>query len=258
MQIVADSHVHIYPNFISRGLFPAIAARMDALAGGPHVNILCLAERRGSDWFKSAKKGKLSAAGDFSVETLASDEVGIIISSGDASPIYVMAGRQIVTRERLEILALVCDAKTGDGLPARDVVSAVLDEGGIPVVSWAPGKWSLGRGAVVKDLLERMGPGRLLVGDSAIRPKSWAEPSLMSFARGLGITVVAGSDPLPLDGEEKYIGSYCSRFDCELDRSRPAAAVREFLRSEGAVTASVGGRCSLLAMMSRLVRLRFG
>lgn len=52
-----------------------------------------------------------------------------------------MAGRQIVTAEKLEVLALGTDLDIDDGRPIREVLSLVTENGGLPVIPWGAGKW---------------------------------------------------------------------------------------------------------------------
>jgi len=257
MHVIADTHVHVYPRFVCAGLFSSISARMDRLAGGKeHVNALFLAERRDCNWFRDARAGNFDRRDQYSVELPAGDANTVVISGRGMSPLYVMAGRQIATSERLEVLALLCDADLPDGKPVVDIIRAVFDCGGLPVLAWAPGKWSLGRSSIVEKLVEAGVPGMLLVGDSAIRPQSWREPFLMRKARNRGLTILCGTDALPLAAEEQYIGTYCSAWDGEFDPLRPSLSMRQVLTSANSHIEQAGGRCNTLAALWRLMRLR--
>ena len=169
-----------------------------------------------------------------------------------------MAGRQVVTRERLEVLALLCDTEIADGMPVRDVINAVVACGGVPVLSWAPGKWMLGRYAVVSALLAKEMSNQLLVGDSAVRPQTWREPRLMRLARSRGFTIVSGTDSLPMTGEEKYIGTYCSILGGEFDPLRPSISMKKLLLAGPSRISSAGRRCGSGEAFGRLVRQRIG
>lgn len=257
MQIIADTHVHIYPGFLSAGLFPAIIARMDALAGGEdHVNVLCLAERNDCHWFRDVRSAGTVVCDGYEIKPVPGD-VSTLAAFQEGRPrLYVVAGRQVVTLERLEVLVLGCDDDMADGAPAGEVVDFVLKLGAAPVLSWAPGKWLFRRSAVVFELLEKEAPGRLLVGDSAIRPEMWREPRAMKFARDRGFMVVAGTDPLPMDGEEKYIGTYCSLMSGEFDPQRPSASIKALMLGGVAQVHSVGKRCRPIESLWRLIRHR--
>ena len=163
---------------------------------------------------------------------------------------WILAGRQVVTRERLEVLALTTDADIADGQPIGDVFSRIRDTGGVPVLSWAPGKWFFKRGAIVARLIDQEEPGSFLLGDTSLRPTVWPEPAPMRGAKGLGFSVVAGSDPLPFPGEEKYAGTYATTAEGVFDAARPVSSMRVILRGRGLRV--VGNRCGPMEVFGRL------
>jgi len=76
----------------------------------------------------------------------------------------------------------------------------------------------------------------------------------MAAARKKGLAVVAGSDPLPIMGEERYAGSYATIFDGDLDPLRPASSLRRLLTDPSTGRTLAGRRCGLLETASRLYR----
>ncbi|MDR4503213.1 MAG: hypothetical protein MRK01_00290 [Candidatus Scalindua sp.] len=42
---------------------------------------------------------------------------------------YILAGRQIVTREKLEVLSIASDQNIEDGLPIEEVIKKLIDKG---------------------------------------------------------------------------------------------------------------------------------
>jgi hypothetical protein len=165
----------------------------------------------------------------------------------------LVAGRQIVTRERLEILALAMRAAIPDGLPAGDVIRRIIAAGGIPVLAWSPGKWLFGRGQPARDLVAS--DRRLSLGDTPLRPALWPEPRLMQLARARGAAVLPGSDPLPFAGEERYAGTYGFIYRGAFDADRPAAFLAR-LPAEPAAIVPAGARCGAWAVARRLYQLR--
>jgi hypothetical protein len=122
------------------------------------------------------------------------------------------------------------------------------------VIPWSPGKWYFGRKRVVRRLLDRFGPQRLLVGDTPLRPMGYPEPLLVRHARREGFRVLAGSDPLPFAGEERQLGRYVTLFSgAAFNPHRPSDSVRGMLTS-GAQGRSVGRRALPLALVVRLWR----
>ena len=75
--------------------------------------------------------------------------------------LYVIAGRQIITRERLEVLALCTAKEFADGEEVETVLDKVRRAGGLPVLPWGAGKWWGTRGRIVTELL-RKGQGESL------------------------------------------------------------------------------------------------
>ena len=250
---MADTHVHLYPCYDLRAAFRNMLDNSEKF-GTNTVRTAFLAERADCRYFADISDGK-KGIGIEGLDVEPSAEKGaLMLREGDGRRLYLFAGRQISTAERIEILALTTDVSVDDGHPARQVVRTVLDAGGIPVVSWAPGKWFFRRGKTVRDLIDEFSPGRLLVGDTGLRPAVWPEPSLMRLARRKGFAVVAGSDPLPFPGEEKYVGTYVSVIHGILDPHRPVTSARKVLTSPDAVIARTGRRCGLLETIYRLKR----
>jgi len=167
---------------------------------------------------------------------------------------HLVAGRQIVTAERIEVLGLAMPGRVDDGRPAPDTVAAVQAAGGVPVLAWAPGKWFFARGRVVLDIIARHPPGALLLGDTTLRPTVWPEPAIMRAARKRGYGIAAGSDPLPFAGEEARMGAYASVIEAPFDAQNPLASARAALRQGPA--RCVGRRGSLPEVVRRLRALR--
>jgi len=137
------------------------------------------------------------------------------------------------------------------GLP-RIEVKFLIDADGIPVLSWAPGKWFFERGKVVKTLIHQFGANQLLIGDTCLRPTIWGTPELAREATEKGLRTIAGSDPLPFPGEERLMGTYATTLQGSFDPAKPASSLRNILRSPDAVAALTGRRCGVFEVMRRL------
>ena len=264
--VAADGHVHVYPAYEIKAVFRNLIQNLDRLAGaagfaesgtiGNGIHKLAfLAESREHDFFSCLKdQDKAIVANGLEVVS-APDPVCVTVGVRGVGRVCLVAGRQIVTRERLEILGLAMRVKIPDGLPAAEVIQKVVEAGGIPVLAWSPGKWLFARGRLVRDLSASDQAKVLRLGDTTLRPTLWPEPWLMKLARERGITVLPGSDPLPFAGEERYAGTYGFIYQGAFDAERPAASIRQILTGPGAIT-SAGERCSPWAIAWRLKRLR--
>jgi hypothetical protein len=173
-------------------------------------------------------------------------------AGGGLSPLFILPGRQIATRERLEILCLGSDSEIPDGEPADLTIRRIREIDALPVLTWAVGKWLFKRRRVVEKLISTFGPDKLLIGDSAMRPVFWPEPKPMRMARQLGYRLIAGSDPLPKPGDERQMGRYATLIEGSFNPLSPRRSLLAAL-SGGATTISrVGSRCGVFEFPSRL------
>lgn len=248
MRIEFDAHAHVYPAHDAAAAFEAAVARLES-----PWRALLLTEARGCSFFRDLAAGRRACPG-WTVTAFARDPAAVRVErAADRAGVVLVAGRQVVARERVEILAWGCDADLADGRPAADTVEAVLAVGGIPALAWAPGKWMFARAAVVSALLDRFPPRLLWLCDSSLRPPGWPEPDAMRRARAEGRPLLAGSDPLPFLGEERRQGQYRTRMDGPLDEERPAASLLELAGRPGAAVVA-GHRSGWLEMAARLRR----
>ena len=229
MKIVADTHVHIYPCYDIEHFSTIFERNLKSVGTGQTIRLGFMTERYDCSFFDDVKDGKMDLSMSCGDIKMGPDESSLIRDNGSGEKCILLPGRQVVAKERIEILALATTAKIPDGMLAIDTVTMILDNGGVPVVAWAPGKWFGARGEVVKNLLDSFDPTKLLIGDSSMRPTIWAEPFIMRDARKRGFRIIAGSDPLPFAGEEKIAGTYCSVFDAQFDIAYPLESARNVL-----------------------------
>ncbi len=237
MLVLADTHVHFYPVYnLDRWLSTAFA---HLSVSAPHVRVVCLTERHDchafrDNIFRGERAGKLA-----------------LRVTRDGQSLFVLAGRQVVTAERLEALALCTDAEIPDGLPMAETLKRIRAEGAAPALAWAPGKWFFARGRVVTHLLETEPPGSLLIGDTSLRPTVWADPDLMTFGHARGFNVIAGSDPLPFAGDEISVGRYGVRCEIPFDAERPGESFLAALKNPATRFHRAGRRCGVMEWLAR-------
>ena len=248
MQIVADTHVHLYPVYDLRAQFDAAHRNLSASAPAADQRILCLAERAGQHLFAALASGALRVEG-WTVSTT-EDSEGLRVSSSGRT-LYLLAGRQIVTAERLEVLALGRDHEVPDGRPLRETISRVRDGDAIPVLPWGLGKWWGRRGTFVQNCLDLYAPSDLWFADTCLWPAGFPTPAHLRTARSRGFSILHGTDPLPRPREEHITGRWASQWEADWDASHPAAAWRRIIR-EHVPTRSAGRRCSMIEALNRL------
>jgi hypothetical protein len=213
MTIVVDGHVHVHSAFSWDGVLAAAAsnferARKHLGLAEPGTGCLMLTESAGVHAFRSLRDRPAAVESAGWRATAGGDDGAIALRRADGWTIWIVAGRQVVAAEDLEVLTLACEREFPDGLPLRDVMLAVVDAGGVPVIPWGFGKWWFGRGRLLRKLIEEPDRPRFFLGDNGGRPRLGAEPSLFAVAREHGILVLPGSDPLPFQGREARVGSY--------------------------------------------------
>lgn len=262
MLIAADGHLHWYPFYRLKSAFGFILHNLDAMARGknpsslPVLNMGFLAEGAGFNFFDQLSSGAIDL-GPLDVDLRATaDGRAVSFLQGEACRLCLIAGRQVVTRERLEVLGLGISRRQDDGKPARDVINEVLEYGGFPILTWSPGKWMFKRGAQVKEIIRHFSSSQLAIGDSSLRPRRLPEPGLMRLAREMGLAIVPGSDALPLVGEEREMGSYGFLHECMFDMDDPVPFALDMLKGDPARIRPCGARNSLLRSFMRQARLR--
>jgi hypothetical protein len=235
--VLVDAHVHIHQVFLCERFLDAAARNFSRAADelgakGDVVGYLMLTESAAVDCFADLADGRLQT-GYWQIipteegESLAATRPG-------ALPLFLIAGRQIATAERLELLALGTRERFPDGAPLRDALAAVADSGAVPVVPWGFGKWTGGRGRLIAGLLTDSRKVRLYAGDNGGRPRGSRRPRLLAVAERHGKLVLPGTDPLPFPGEANKVGRYGFVAEFDLDHRRPLASLRLWLqRQEG-------------------------
>lgn len=251
MELLADTHIHLYPRHDLSAVIGGAVSRLRKAAQSPGAACaLFLTEGHGYSVFQGLKSGDVPPPPGFSLEP-APESAGLYVRHGENRTLLI-AGRQIVTAERIEILALGLESVPDEGQPALDVVAAVDAAGAIPVLAWSPGKWMFSRAEVVERLTRHAGDV-LRLGDSTLRCKGWPLPQPMAAAR---FPVLAGSDPLPFPGDESAAGSYGIRMTLNLDESAPVSSIRRALRDETTPMTRIGQRNSPLTMARRMAAHR--
>jgi hypothetical protein len=201
-----DAHAHLHRCFDAGRWLSAAADAFGAAAtelalAPPMTGILLLADHRGAEGFS-----RLLHTEPLGWQ-LQRTGCGLALRGIDSQRrrMMIVAGAQIRTAERLEVLGLLTSAAIPDGLEFEAAVRRVLDAGGVPVVPWGFGKWTLRRGTLLRAALKR-GEPRFLLGDNGGRFRLWT-PRLFHEAARCGIPVLPGSDPLPFPDHQDRAGS---------------------------------------------------
>lgn len=224
----ADGHVHVYPCFSVGRLLAAAVANMGGGAAGV-ARMLLLSESTGHNVFaawRAAAGGSVPGAAGWRVARTGEDCTLALSGPGNSS-LLVVAGRQVATSERLEVLALGTTEMFEDSrLGIAGAIEAVASAGALPVVPWGAGKWWGARGRLLDAVISGEG-ARFALADNSGRPWIWPGPRHFRDAGDRGIAILAGSDPLPLAGEEARVGRSGFVVDGNPDAAAPFAWLRE-------------------------------
>ncbi|MBN1154259.1 hypothetical protein JXB12_04990 [candidate division KSB1 bacterium] len=262
--LLIDGHVHVYQHFDLVAAFEGAARnlRQSAKNSGTEfeesktVPILMLSERHDCNFFKQAHDALLQQPINGFTFHRTDESESLLVKRDNEPYLYIIAGRQIVTLEGLEVISVLTTLYIKDrSMTTQEVVRKVHESGGFPIINWAPGKWFFERGKVVNNLIETVDPSAMLVGDTTLRTTMWRLPSLMKKAVEQGFKIVAGSDPLPFKNEERHIGTYGFAVLAEFDEARPAQSIRSMLRNEKTEVQLIGSRNGLFTFLKRQTKI---
>lgn len=252
-----DGHVHIYDCADPARFLSAVARNLDAVDRDPDAEgCLILTESgdyRRFDDLADAAPGTLDG---WQVEPVPEDPAALKLVLGTGRTVWLIAGRQIVTSERIEVLTIGTTARFPDDRPIRETLTA-LREAGVPaVLPWGVGKWTGGRGRLVVEIFAEQGGRGVMLGDNGGRPRGWPKPSLFSEAEARHIPIIPGTDPLPLPGAEDTVASFGFVLPGHLD---PEAPARDLVRRIAALTdqpETFGRRRGLGTVVGEQIALR--
>ncbi|MGH7718278.1 MAG: hypothetical protein ACREON_05470 [Gemmatimonadaceae bacterium] len=234
--VLVDGHVHFHQGFDRLRFFDSawhnfVAGAVRRALTAPLAGMLCFTESSGAHAFDALRRlGGQTVAGAWTASPTGEEE-SVLVMHADGQTVPVLAGRQIVTREGLEVLALAWRGEYADRAPIDVTLVDLARAGAVPVIPWGFGKWWFRRGALVGSLLHRQDLPRFFLGDNGGRMAGGPRPRLFAEGEAAGRYVLPGSDPLPFPSQQEKAGRYGFVLTGELDRRRPAAWLREHLAS---------------------------
>ncbi|MGB3536477.1 MAG: hypothetical protein WBA13_23530 [Microcoleaceae cyanobacterium] len=246
-RILVDAHVHIYDCFNLEAFFDSALKNFQAAAqqqeyGKNFQSILLLTETQSDHYFRTLaaiahqdNRSDQQNMGQWSIHTTQED-CSVYVENSQGVRIYLIAGRQVVTSENLEVLALLTAQTFEDGSQLEETIDAVISSGGIPVIPWGFGKWIGTRGTILTRLLDNNPNSALFMGDNGGRPVFWPLPPLFKQATQKGLQVLPGTDPLPFASESRRPGSFGFAVEGSFNRDLPALSLKQILLNS---TASV-------------------
>ena len=204
--LLVDAHVHLHDCFDLSTFLEAARLNFEQQQNQkqPAIGVLLLTEVQGVQAFAELVRGQSQLSEQLQdweiVPTEENCSLRFVHRSGQV--ILVMAGRQVVTAEKIELLTLVTEKTVPDGLSLAESIEGAIAADSIMVLPWGAGKWLGKRGQLVQDCLAQKSDV-LFVGDNGNRPVFWPLPEFSQQYRTL-----PGTDPLPLTDEVERPGSF--------------------------------------------------
>ncbi len=264
--IYFDGHVHIQDLFSLDVFFTKSIENFSKQITQPQLNsgaifFLLLTESKTHDYFSLLRKEATKRTGILSQswKVKATMEAESLLLCHEKWPdvwLFVVAGRQIVTAERLEVLALGTTTKFDDGVPLEQTIELVQQKKGLAVLPWGVGKWLGKRGRIVKKIIENTQSEKLFVGDNGGRPVFWPAPAIFTLAAKRGIRLLPGSDPLPLAEEEHRAGSYGGSVPGECTAETPFTDLKTILADQNVQITPFGNKQGAIRFFKTQIALR--
>ena len=238
---ILDGHVHIHDCFDVARFFDQTIDNFRRQAEAvqcvqSYDAAIMLTESAGADWFSRLRDAAASAEsiGSWTFTTTGEPQ-SLFAASAAGHDLCIIAGRQIVTAENLEVLGLGLANVIDDGAPIESVMESVRAAGALCVLPWGFGKWTGRRGKIIERLLDDADPAaqpNIFVGDNSGRLAIWPSPPEFGVAKKKGIHILPGSDPFPFANQSGRAGRYGFTLRSELDRNKPFATIRQNLVDE--------------------------
>ena len=226
-----DTHVHYYPFCTFPEYFDSAFSNMQDAASkidssNDFTYILCLLETRTSHWYKDLLAIACSSKqfGDWLIESQDNNQV-LRLSQNDNKELLILPGQQIITSENLELLTIGTTDEISHDSPAHFYINKYSDTH-LVILPWGVGKWLGNRGRIVSDLIRQDNDHRFALGDNSGRASLWKHIPQFDQARSKNINILAGSDPLPIAGQQNKVASYGSIISGALQPENLAHQIR--------------------------------
>jgi len=210
--LFVDAHVHIYDVYDLDRLFDAAisnfdrAARKTGLSNLPREGMLLLTETARDHAFDALAAGQRSPA---RWKIAVTEEPAVLRAYlDDKTFLWLVAGRQVATREDLEVLALGTIRRFPDGEPIQKSLSDSEESSALTALPWGFGKWWGSRGGIIQSIMHAPRSRPLFLGDNGGRLSMSTRPRLFGIGERSGLKVLPGTDPLPFPGQENRVGSF--------------------------------------------------
>jgi hypothetical protein len=237
-----DAHVHVYDcfdihTFLDLAMRNFQEAALVSSAGNSFLGVLLLTETVNDNKFSTLKlratereEAENPPAWKF-INT--EEDCSLLAIHKNNHMLAIIAGRQIISEENLEILALGTTRVFPEHLPITDVLTMARASQALAVLPWGFGKWLAGRGSHIERLLKSTHHPDLFLGDNSGRPGFLPRPGFFKQAEQRNIRILPGSDPLPFPRAIVKPGSFGFILNRVINAMTPASDIKRLLSEPG-------------------------
>ncbi len=232
--IIIDAHIHIHNCYNLEQFFNSAETNFkkqaDKLKTNFFVGVLCLTEISGINVFDKLKNiaEKKENIGNWNIE-LTKEENSLSVAK-ENFVIFIIAGRQIVTEKKLEVLAIGLKEDYQDGKPIEEVIQHVVNSGAIPIIPWGFGKWFSPRKQILEKIILQKKTYPIFLGDNGNRPWIFKKSTLITLAFSKNkIPDLPGSDPLPFNREVQKPGGFGFYIDDIINQDKPFDSIYKII-----------------------------
>ncbi len=251
--VLVDAHVHYHTCFYLPAFLDSAIRNCGKIGSQEQLHeaplaCLLLADKLGQDTFQVLSDADESGAlEEWSIHS--TDEAYSLIADRGDVHLCLVAGRQIVSAEGIEVLALGCSDRFPDRMSLDESLAAAFESSATVVLPWGFGKWWFRRGSAVKKtiLSHAYSPqeSELFIGDQSGRAQLYPQPLMFSLAREVGMRILPGSDPLPTSRHVYSPCEYGFLIEGAFDSTSPAQSIREQLAESWDQPPICGSRAGL-------------
>ena len=253
MKIIADTHVHLYPCYDYSLALKTLARNLSSLCPDDTVKAGFLTDRFQFRFHEDFLMGKIKPEEQGLFISLGPDLKTLVVRT-DKTLLYLFPGYQINCAEKIELIGMGLLTPIHDGLSLEETLKEIRRQRAIPILPWGAGKWLSKRGRIIERLLPLAKDYSMLFADTFMRPALIPDSRLIRQIRAAQKNLLAGSDPLPMKGEEKFLGRYATLFEGEFNPETPLFSMQSILLSGFQPFTSLGKRTSLPEFVLRQIR----
>ncbi len=230
--VLVDFHVHIHDIYNPEKFFNSAFDNFTFFAKKHGFNFktgfLFLTEIKGFNYFEKLSNGNISLT-SFDI-FFPQEKISLLITNRLNQKIFLISGRQIVTKEKIEILALGTGENFDDGNTLISSFAEIINSGALPKLPWGVGKWLGNRKKILEEFILENSDKKFVLGDNSGRPVFWPKSKLFALAESRNIPVLRGTDPLNIPADETKAGSFGNILHCDIDPDYPGQSVLETVK----------------------------